>query len=145
MMTIELTQGLVTKVDDADWAGLNQHRWHAHRDKRSGYFYAARHASRGAKVFMHRHLAGCEPFDGLAVDHDNHDTLDNRRKNLVVTNRVGVHSNRAKRQSPHGAGIYISAGRYAAQATLSGKHTYLGTFDTAEEAREARARAIACV
>lgn len=87
---VELTQGFVTVIDAEDWRRVNKYKWHTHvsrgTKKKPGAPYA-RTNIKGEKVYLHRFLMqqdGCDD-PSLHVDHKNHQTLDNRRKeNLVV-------------------------------------------------------------
>jgi hypothetical protein len=89
MKTIQLTQGKVALVDDADFEKVNAHKWYAKLDKR-GRWYAQRNVrlADGKQTAQHmsRFIIGLEFGDSLEVDHKNREaTLDNRRKNLRVT------------------------------------------------------------
>lgn len=119
---LPLTQGFFTVLDAADIGIIKDYKWFAHvgRDKR--YVYASCSAGR-----MHRMLMG---FPRTEVDHENHNTLDNRRCNL----RVATHSqNRANARlrrdagSPY-KGIVWNNGSWIAQINAEGKHYYLGRF-----------------
>jgi hypothetical protein len=86
---------------------------------------------------MHRVVTNAP--DGKEVDHLNHDTLDNRKDNLRVTNHRENCSNK-RNHSPYGVGVYksMSGGRFHTKATVNGKCVYIGTYDTPEEAAKAR-------
>lgn len=80
MGLIPLTQGQFAKVDDEDFAWLSQWNWRAHYSPCSKSFYAMRSAPSsegGAAIYMHRLILGAQK--GQQVDHESHDTLDNRR------------------------------------------------------------------
>ena len=47
-----------------------------------------RNRVRERSVYLHRFIMCCTHGDGLHVDHDNHDKLDNRRSNLIVGTRA---------------------------------------------------------
>ncbi len=144
-MEILLTRGQVAQIDDKDFPSLNRHRWRAHWDKYTRSFYAVRRMKVGSKWTthrMHREVLGLLPDDGQCVDHENHDTLDNRRENLRVTDHPGNGANR-RDQSPFGAGVaQIPSGRYRSRVKVDGKYRYLGTFDTPSEAVQARVDAL---
>ena len=82
MKKIPLTQGKFTIVDDADFAKINQHKWYA--KKASCNWYAARGIRANGQtktIYMHRFIMNCPA--GQEVDHDNHNSLDNQRGNLI--------------------------------------------------------------
>ncbi len=66
------------------------------------------------------------------IDHINGDTKDNRIENLRdVTQQENLFNRRGVK------GYTPSGNKYAAYIGLGGNHIYIGTFDTAEEARAA--------
>jgi hypothetical protein len=75
-------------VDDDMVAYLSQWRWKAKPNGGGNNVYAVRNAKIDGKnvtLRMHRIVAGLDRDDPLEVDHDNHNSLDNRRLNLVPT------------------------------------------------------------
>jgi HNH endonuclease len=87
--TIELTQGYSTLVDD-DWFDyLNQFKWCA-TNVHNGRPYAARSVRlNGPKktwVWMHRLIIAAP--NSAEVDHANGNSLDNRRANLRICERL---------------------------------------------------------
>lgn len=79
---IELSKGLSCIVDAEDYERLSNYKWYA--TKWSYHYYAARKTVHKGKTFwipMHRQITHCPRY--LIVHHDNHDTLDNRKANLV--------------------------------------------------------------
>lgn len=77
--------------------------------------------------------------DSEIVDHRNHDTLDNRRRNLRACNKQQNQFN--KRPKPGSRSIFKGVnwqdGRWVAKINLNRKRYYLGFFDTEEEAARA--------
>lgn len=100
MKRIKLTQGQVALVDDADYDWLNQWKWYAYKH-RSGNFYAVRRSIRKNEkrytVRMHRQILGLGFRDKRQGDHQNHNTLDNRRYNLRVCTSSQNQMNRISR------------------------------------------------
>lgn len=141
---IEIGKNLLSRVDDEDYEGIRQYRWHAVWNEKIGSYYAARSVKardEAVTVYMHRQILGLQHGDGLQSDHINHDTLDNRRENLrVVTNRMNGENRRD--QSKYGPGIQKLKRKrskpFIARAKVDGRNRYIGYFSTAEEAREAR-------
>jgi len=62
------------------------------------------------------------------IDHKNRDKLDNRVSNLrIVSHQENLWNTNAK-------GFYKNRNKYHARIFLNGKHIYLGSFETKEEA-----------
>ena len=83
---IQLTQGKIAIVDDADFEYLNQYKWHIYKQNRNN-FYARTIVYENKKriaIVMHRLLVKCE---GKIIDHISGDGLDNRRSNIRCCTR----------------------------------------------------------
>jgi hypothetical protein len=150
MRTIPLTQGYEALVDDEDYEELSRYRWFVSSNGRDRV-YASRtgkHPITGkwGTVGMHRHITHTESAGRtVEVDHRNHDTLDNRRENLVVTDRAGNAWNR-KGPAAHSTtgvrNVYPTAsGKYAVHVRYRGVLHYFGHYSTVNEASEAAASA----
>ena len=84
---VHLTKGFCAIVSEQDFLRVVRHSWHVHFSggkKKLPQPYA-RANIKGKKVYLHRFITGAADF--LEVDHRNHQTLDNRRENLEVTDR----------------------------------------------------------
>jgi len=133
MKQIQLTQGLVTMVDDADFDELSAHKWYATRNL-TGTFYAKRMAplanGKQCSVLMHRQILGAQP--GEDVDHRSHDTLDNRRANIRRCTRSQNQANRRKTRgcSSQFKGVYWHTRdrKWVARINIDGKRWALGYF-----------------
>ena len=149
MKRIPLSQGQFALVDDEDFERLNSVRWYACWAPTSGSFYAQRNVwnreTKKAKiVLMHRVIAN--PPKGFVVDHESHDTLDNRKSNIRTCSRSNNSSNRkgAQKNSFTGIrGVIVDnrRGGFLARLTLNGKQKHLGHFHTKEDAAAAYAAA----
>lgn len=88
---------------------------------------------------LHRYLLRAER--GQIVDHINRDRLDNRLCNLRLVTALENNWNRTKQshamQSTYKGVKPTSSGKWRAAITVYGEWTYLGTFDTAQEAARA--------
>jgi len=86
MKEIQLTQGKVTFVDDKNFEWLNEWKWYAWREPKSGLFYA-KASSRiysgdwSAKPLSMARLI-IQAAKGKLVDHRDRNTLNNQRSNL---------------------------------------------------------------
>jgi hypothetical protein len=81
----------VIDIEDLPKAQSIPGRWYAqYRHHRGTYYVAGGLGDGDKKVLLHRLLTDCP--EGMVVDHQNHDTLDNRRKsNLkVCTNQENL-------------------------------------------------------
>ena len=85
---------------------------------------------------MHRMILGLGYGDERKADHENHDTLDNRRSNLRVatTSQNGSNSRVRKDNTSGFKGVGYRGGRFLAYIRVNGKRSYLGTYGTAVEA-----------
>lgn len=144
---LPLTQGLYAKVDaDAPeeiW-GVN---WTAH--KKGNKIYAFRtFKTSGAKnkthLVLHHAVLGVPAGRG-EVDHENGDTMDNRRDNLRFCKHSQNGKNLKKWKTPTSSsykGVSLrSDGSWRAYITLDARQKHLGTFDC--EVSAARAYNIA--
>lgn len=126
----------IVDAADADW--VNQWRWSLNEG------YAARCEYIGRKVrhvYLHRELLGLARGDGLKGDHRDRDKLNCRRSNLRVSTHRGNMQNTSSRMgtSSRYRGVHWSKAhqRWQAQVGVDGKSTYLGLFDSEEEAANA--------
>ena len=141
---VPLTQGRTAIIDAADAALVGGRNWYLFARLDTAYARASDYS--GAKqrtVLLHRVLMG-EP-EGLEVDHDDGDGLNNRRGNLrVATHSQNMRNSRISRRNTSGfKGVYFhkKAGKWASQIKFNGKKKYIGCFASPEEAHEAYCRA----
>lgn len=119
---------------DADLAGFN---WHCVLQSHTLY------ARRTKNEYMHRVILARildRPLDiKEQVDHVNGDGLNNFRSNLRLATHSQNNMNSKKRRNNKAGfkGITKDNGKYRAQIKRNRRLTYLGTFDTPEEAHEA--------
>ena len=146
--TIPLTQGQYALVDESDYEYLNQWKWFAQKDCRSGAFYAVREAfsqrygirRRQRAIRMHRQIAG-DP-EGMVVDHLDHNTLNNQRHNLRIAthseNSFNVRKSNAIKSSQYkGVSWWAAKNRWRVMIMAKGKSKYIGRFRSEEDAARA--------
>jgi len=131
---LPLTQGQVATVDAEDFEFVAQWKWCAYWNSHTRSFYAIRSIrlpdGRTITVYMHRQLLGLHKGNALTSDHENHDTLDNRRgDNLrLATNEQNIRNRGKMRSNTSGfKGVTARGGRYCATIWTSGKNIRLGS------------------
>lgn len=80
-------------IDDADLDLVQGIEWYCCRSQKNRSAYCQGKIGRKF-VLLGRHLFGLQTGDKRVVRYKNHDALDNRRQNMVVTTRKRVLSNR---------------------------------------------------
>lgn len=87
-------------------------------------------------VYLHRLIMSAGK--GQYVDHKNGDTLDNRKENLrICTNQQNCFNQKIRKNNKTGVkGVRLVKGKYIAQININKKSTYLGQFDSIDEAAE---------
>ena len=138
IVEIELTQGKVAIIDEADVELVGQYKWHAVKRDRTWYAATSAERRRGRSIYMHRLIAG----ESKHVDHRNHDGLNNTRKNLrVCTNQQNRHNTQKTRGEAKYKGVSRDKrqpGRpWAAYIWNDNRKISLGSYPTQEEAARA--------
>lgn len=134
MKEIQLTQGFVALVDDANFDLLNQFKWQAKVHKR--IVYAARtiriSKNKRKEIKMHRVVMGVT--DGnIHIDHINHNGLDNREENLRTCTHKQNHGNRRKpigcTSAYKGVSWHNGHKKWVVQIIDSGQRIFISGFD----------------
>lgn len=138
MKQIPLTRGKHALVDDGDFESLSKFDWYALSGRR-GKFYAARHfpGNHSLVILMHRQLLAALPDE--EVDHEDGDSLNNRRKNLRLATRVQQCANATRRTDNSSGAKGVNRrpnGRFQVQIGSGKTRKCLGTFDTFQQASE---------
>ncbi len=134
-------KNIYTTVSDEDYAWASQFKWSASLCANKGNYYAMRVVTTNKKrksLKLHREISKCP--SGMVVDHINGDTLDNRRENLRIVTHQENMSNQTKRKGSsqyRGVTFKKDRQRWVAQIQVNGMRTYLGAFETEEEAAKA--------
>jgi hypothetical protein len=138
---IALTQGQYTLVDSDDFLKFSKFKWYAQKKYNRKGFCATRTKTVGKKriynVYLHREIMKCP--QGMQVDHINHNTLDNRKKNLRIVTNSQNQMNVGKRKSNLSGfkGVSKHYGKWQARITVGYKTVCLGDFETSEQAYKA--------
>jgi hypothetical protein len=123
-------------IDDEDFILFNKYNWNIWYDKSTKGFYCINSRKNKSTLRLHRYLVNCP--DGFEVDHINHNTLDNRRRNLRICSKAENQRNqRLKDNNTSGfKGVYWKKQdkKYVSQITLDGKRLHIGYYKTAKEA-----------
>lgn len=133
---VECFDKTIFKIDICDYDMVKDYVWHL-----SNNYIVGKVDKKEIK--LHRFLLS--PTKEEEIDHKDRDTLNNRRNNLRIISRSencfnrGLQSNNTSGQ----VGVYklTDYNRFAAQINYDGNRIYLGSFDTHEEAVNARKRA----
>jgi hypothetical protein len=139
MIELELSQGQVAVIDDAD-AELAQYKWSAFEGRNTWYaIRSTKSAStKTGRTNIQLHAAIMQPPEGYEVDHEDGNGLNNVRSNLRIATRSQNQGNTrlGSNNSSGYKGVYWSKKlqKWVAQIGMDGKLTYLGLYDTAEEA-----------
>lgn len=124
-----------TLIDKEDYNSVSHFCW---LESSNGYAYARTHGT-GEKVRLHRFLLG---FPSKSIDHINGNPLDNRRLNLRECSNAENMRNQKKRRGTNNKHVGVrqlpKTGKWQASITYRYKTIYLGSFETYEEAVNAR-------
>lgn len=135
---IPLTQDKFAIVDAEDYEWLCKYKWHALRDKRN---YYVRNRRKEGVVSMHRVILNAPR--GLVVDHINHNSLDNRKKNLrlctVSQNNMNRRPSKRKNKLSKYKGVSFDKKRKIFRAIIcrNKKQYFLGNFKNETDAAKA--------
>jgi len=139
---IPLNNGMFALVDDEDFAEISKWSWTAVEDRNT---YYAVTSVRGSKprsrrlIKMHRMILGCVPFDGVYVDHEDGNGLNNQRFNITkTTNTINVRKQHTVRAQSGAMGVTAYRDKWTASVTRYRKHVHIGIFDSVEDASQAR-------
>ena len=135
MKEIQLTQGKVTQVDDADFTWLSQWKWHYDQ----GYAVRTTPKLFGKQkiVYMHREIM--QSPTGTVTDHVRvGDTLNNQRYNLRVCSSTENSRNRKMpiNNTSGYKGVTQCGKKWKAKIVVDRKSIYLGLFSTKLEAAQ---------
>lgn len=130
---VVLRTGDTMLCDLEDWEKLKEFTW---TKDEWGYASASIH---GKRKKFHTEVMGRK--NGYVVDHGDRNKLNNKKSNLRFLTKAGnaVNSKLSKNNTSGIKGVRKArSGRWVACLMSNGKNIYLGTYDTKEEAAEAR-------
>ena len=125
---------------------MHKYKWYCHQYD-SGKQYCQGTLENGQKIRLHHFILNIEHNTlpkGYVVDHINGDSLDNRKENLRIVSQQENMQNMQAGNNMVGIRCYTlkdGTPRFSARITHNYQTINLGTFDTLEEAQEARRQA----
>lgn len=126
---IKLSAGYEAYVDPEDYEKVREHSWTAEAKDRCATVYAF--CGSLGDIKLHRFLLN-PPSDKI-IHHRNHNGLDNRRKNLVLTTQS---LNMLYQRDPDKGICFDSTrNRWKVRLKIKGQEIYLGRTKTIEAAR----------
>ena len=143
---IELTQGKIALIDEADWDLVRGYRWYAQKGGSTYYAQATISREGGGQrgILMHRLIIGLNN-PKIHTDHIDGNGLNNRRDNLRACSRSENMHNRGAYATNmsgfKGVSWHKQRGKWQAQIKFNGKNRHLGLYSTPEEAHQAYCRA----
>jgi hypothetical protein len=127
-------------IDDADYQEVSRHSWCFQKFTNRGDGYVCTRLD-GHIVRLHQFLLGRAP-EGLEWDHENQMKWDNRRENLrAVTPEVNHRNVRllvTNTSGVKGVSWKQAKQRWEASIKVDDRNLYIGSYNTLEEAAEAR-------
>ena len=142
MKEISVGKGMVALVDDEDFERINNHKWHAQRDRNT--YYAVRVIrinGRRRPIKMHKEVLGIALGSGPKVDHRNRNGLDNQKANLraATSSENGSNSKRSLRNTSGFRGVCWNkrSKKWQAAIRVNKSDIYIGVFSRKEAAAKA--------
>ena len=136
MKEINLTQGKIALVDDADYELAKTHKWCARKSR--NLYYASAKIS-GKNVSLHAFLLASPK--NSEIDHVDGNGLNNQRLNLRICSHMENMANQKQHRdskSPYkGISRAQHCDRWAAQLFFQGRKLYLGLFKDPIDAAKA--------
>ena len=126
------------RVDEADWDRTYPLAWNLHRSRDGVYVRSTK--VDGRRHMLHRFVLGLANDDPRQVDHIDGDPLNCQRANLrVCTDALNAQNQGSRGGSSRYRGVTWdrARGKWMASATLNGRRTTIGRFDTEQEANAA--------
>lgn len=129
-------------VDTEDWNNVNQYTWFLNKaNKKNGeeYYRVETHKVTNKikeRIRLHRLILN---FPLQAIDHIDRNPLNNKKNNLqIVTKSDNMRNQRKIRNKTGCLGIKMEGKKFIATITVGYKPVYIGSFNTLDEASQAR-------
>jgi hypothetical protein len=137
---IDLGKGRIAVIDDEDADLVAGFKWYAMTVEGKVYAAGWKHMPPG-RYFVHLHRLSANAQPGDIIDHADRDTLNCRRSNLRRVTRQQNNCNRQpnRNRATRYKGVVLcrETGRFRAQISHNRKRTYLGYFESEEDAARA--------
>lgn len=141
---LELNNGWKALVDADLYPELSKYKWTITRRGGTRVYAKRGFGPASNHKYVYLHHAILPPKPGFTVDHKNSEhpfcVLDERRSNLRYATKLQQQHNRRKSINSKNKFKGVSqlpSGRFSAKMTILGQKTYIGTFDTEEQAAKA--------
>ena len=134
---IALTRGKFALIDEDDFERVSQRNWYAYEGKSTWYARSNSKCGDVKVVRLHRFILGVTDSK-CEVDHIDQDGLNCRKSNLrAIDNSRNRMNTLAKSHNGYKGVTETPSGKFAAKIVAGSVCTYLGRFNTAEEAARA--------
>lgn len=134
MIEINLTNGGIALIDDADFDMISKYKWRHVNQRRN--IYATTNIKQGDKyvtVIMHRLIMGAQ--QGQMIDHIDCNGLNNQRNNLRLADYKQNSHNRRPNKGRKYKGVKKNGKHgFYASISINGKPIYLGIFSREDDA-----------
>ena len=147
-LEIKTNQEQTFLIDKEDYEKINNYHWYVYKKRKQGDYYVCSDITSNGeriKISLHRYLMNCVRGDNIIVDHNNGNTLDNRKNNLRIATRSENQRNCKTQQNCQsgrkGVRKHKLCNKWQARITVNNKEKYLGLYNTFEEACNAREKA----
>lgn len=137
---IELTQGMVAVVDDADFEWLNQWKWCVARYGNHAYAEHSIRLPSGKQAAEKMHRLILNAPKGMEVDHIDRDGLNNQRSNLRLATRsqnaINILAGKGVSKF-RGVTLDKRSGNWRSGIRINQKYIWLGAYKTEIDAARA--------
>jgi hypothetical protein len=132
--------GKAAKVSLEDVARVRRYKWYVSPDGYVAAYVAQTYSKRTYRtIAMHRYVLGLTKGDGVLVDHERHDKLDNRRSKLRIATPTQNQANKRKHTARQYRSRYKGVTQehedtWRVKIGVEGELTALGTYPSEIEA-----------
>lgn len=122
------------KIDLEDVDKCRKYKWHIRHSRNTDYVVTSLKGNQ--KIHLHQYVLNY--YGDQDIDHLNRDGLDNQKINLQIKS----HADNLRNQSNERKGIILTpSGKYASRIMIDYRSIHLGTFETYDQALDARIKA----